>query len=92
MVTPPAFETGLPVNQQYAMGWVPTTALGRAVVFHNGLIYGGYASINVLFPDDGFSISVLTNAETVSGTDGLETFVGGLIQSICAAPTTAGNC
>jgi D-alanyl-D-alanine carboxypeptidase len=92
MVTPPAFESGLPENQQYAMGWVPTTSLGRSVVFHNGLIYGGYASINVLFPDDGFSISVLTNAETVSGTDGLETFVGGLIQSICAAPTTAGNC
>jgi hypothetical protein len=68
--------------------------MGRTVVFHSGLIDGGYTSENVLFSDDGFSLSVLTNAETVagSGTAVLQEFVGGLIQSICSVPATAGNC
>ncbi len=77
MVTPPQ----TPHGTQYAMGWVSQPQFNRLFVFHNGGTYGSNA-YNGLFLDDGFSISILTNARpSVDISD----FADQIIQAVCTS-------
>ncbi len=42
------------------MGWVLGTEVGHPFVWHNGETYA-YTAFNGMFPDDGFSVALLTN-------------------------------
>ena len=80
MVTPPP----APPGTQYAMGWVSEPQLNRPFVFHNGGTYGSNA-YNGLFLDNGFSISILTNARPSSD---ISVFANQVIQAVCTSPAT----
>jgi D-alanyl-D-alanine carboxypeptidase len=68
--TPPA---GIPVRVDkdkanniaigYAFGWMLGSDEGRELIWHNGGLIGARA-MNLVFPDDGLEIVVLTNATT----------------------------
>ena len=47
----------------YAFGWVTGIDEGRHLIWHNGGLIGARA-MNLVFPDDGLEIVVLTNATT----------------------------
>jgi CubicO group peptidase (beta-lactamase class C family) len=93
MTTPPV---GVPDPQNagapstYAMGWATASVPGHQFVWHNGQTLA-YTAFNGLFLDDGFSVSVLTNVDIQENTPFLD-FAGQLIQTICAASTTASTC
>lgn len=78
MVAPPQ----TPAGTQYAMGWVRENLLSRPFVWHNGGTYGSSA-YNGLFLDDGFSISILTNAGFSSDT--IRSFAEQVIQAVCTS-------
>lgn len=49
------------IAQTYASGWVHGQDEGRRIIWHNGGLFG-YRAMNLVFPDDGLEIIVLTNA------------------------------
>jgi CubicO group peptidase (beta-lactamase class C family) len=79
MVTPPP---SVP-RSSYAMGWSITTLLNRPFAWHNGGSPGS-AAFNGLFLDDGFSISILSNARPPD----IDSFALQMIQAVCASAAT----
>jgi len=59
----PAGKTQSAIAQGYAFGWVAGHDEGRRLIWHNGGLIGARA-MNLVFPDDGLEIVVLTNATT----------------------------
>jgi D-alanyl-D-alanine carboxypeptidase len=51
------------IGQGYAFGWMDGQDEGRNLIWHNGGVIGGRA-MNLVFPDDGLEIVVLTNASS----------------------------
>jgi len=91
MVTPsgaPDYPQGGPSD--YAMGWVRGTEVGHPFAWHNGETYA-YTSFNGIFLDDGFTVTVLTNAPVNEDTP-LLNLGEQLMQAICTTSATAGDC
>jgi D-alanyl-D-alanine carboxypeptidase len=92
LVTPaavPYFQQSIPSD--YGMGWIlGGSVAGHPFVWHNGQTVS-YTSFNGVFTDDGFSLTVLTNY-SVPEPAALLSFGETLIQGICNAPATAGDC
>lgn len=89
MMTPPA---GIPTHGQesvpssYGMGWVATRLQNRSFVWHNGQTLA-YTAFNGLFPDSGWSISILTNLDVEEDTP-LLPLASAIVGALC---TPAGN-
>jgi hypothetical protein len=79
MVTSPQTQGML-----YAMGWSSETLLNRPFVQHSGGTYGSNA-FNGLFVDNGFSVSILSNARL---SDPINVFAEQAIQAVCTASAT----
>jgi D-alanyl-D-alanine carboxypeptidase len=92
MLTPasvPRFQQSVPST--YGMGWIQGgTLAGHPFVWHNGGTVS-YASFSGLLPDDGFSVTVLTNYSVQEDTP-LLNLGEKLIQGICTGAATAGSC
>ncbi len=67
----------------YGLGVFVDTRNGHRVMYHSGEV-GGYVANNVVFPEDGLAIAVLTNQEASSAAGSLTTAVSSL-----AAPYAA---
>ena len=93
MLTPPAgvpFFGAASVPSDYAMGWSLGKVLEHPFVWHNGQTLA-YTAFNGVFPESGWSISILTNVDIQEDTP-LAPFAQSIVEAVCRQASTGGNC